>query len=100
MLFSLIVVLLVVKLLGSVHGLACHVDTELAEHVLVNACKHSGRVRVRILKVAKLLHGKLRDGVRRSRDRQRDQSLIRVKSRVVVTHVIYFKVLYRLDDVR
>ena len=89
-----------IQLLSRVDRFTGDIDSELSEHILIYAREHRGRMCIRILKIIQLLHRELCDRVGRSRHGQSDQSLIHVKSRIVIAHVIDLQILNRLDYIR
>ncbi len=89
----------VIKLLCLIDRLACEVDAELMEHIEINGTHHGGGVCITVCEIAYLLHCKLGDRIGGGTDRKSDENFIGMKSRVVITHVIYLKVGDRLDDI-
>ena len=89
-----------IQLLSRVDRFTGDIDSELSKHILIYAREHRGRMCIGILKVIQLLHRELCDRVGRSRHGQSDQSLIHMKSRIVIAHMIDLKILDRLDYIR
>ena len=80
--------------------LAGKVDAELMEHIEVYRAHHGSGMSIAVGEVADLLHSELCYRVGGSTDRKSDEDLIRMKSGVVVAHMIDLKVRDRLDNVR
>ena len=83
---------LILRLAGDVYA-------ELFQNRHIDLGKDDRGVHVAVLQFSDLLESALSVGIGQRADGERDQYLVRVESRIVVSEIVHFQFLYGFDDI-